>query len=519
MKDLGCYALTELGHGSNVRGIQTTAHYDIEAQEFVINTPDDIAQKFWVGGLGKSAFRAVVYAQLWTKGKCYGVHCFWMTIRAPKDHRVLPGLEIGQCGEKLGLNGIDNGWMKLHEFRVHRDALLDRFGAVDVEGNYSSPIKSDGKRFAISIASLSGGRVLLTRITQDNALAGLSIATRFSCIRRQFPELGSNDQTKEVLIMDYPLQQYRLFTRTAEALITFVAAQKLSSMWINNLPRLYDENNDDGEVCHALSSACKSFGSWNSQETLAECRKSMGGLGFSHYALIGWIMYNGDVNQTFEGDNNVLIMQTAKFLVKNFKIYSKTKKFMNTCEFLAQPDVTGSQEKTDLASLVKLFSQRAKDVLAKFCGFLDTKKATFEQLGIHYIKELAEIYFQNFIIKTFVEFLDEKVTDDKIRAMFERNLVLYMKTKILSEGAYFRKFFDNNQFDQLKEDVTQLLAELRPDAIAITDIFPLANRMLGPFGNEDMQGYDRFLNHVYSQKGVRERADWWQIVYKNSNKA
>ena len=62
MKDLGCYALTELGHGSNVRGIQTTAHYDIEAQEFVINTPDDIAQKFWVGGLGKSAFRAVVYA-------------------------------------------------------------------------------------------------------------------------------------------------------------------------------------------------------------------------------------------------------------------------------------------------------------------------------------------------------------------------------------------------------------------------------------------------------------------------
>ena len=519
MRDLGCYALTELGHGSNVRGIQTTATYDIEAKEFIINTPADIDQKFWIGALGKMAFRAVVYAQLWTKGKCYGVHCFWMTIRDPRNHRVLPGLEIGQCGEKLGLNGMDNGWMKFHDFRVERDALLDRFGSVDDLGNYSSPIKSDGKRFAISIASLTGGRVGFVRITQDNALAGLSIATRFSCIRRQFPELGSNDQTKEVLIMDYPLQQYRLFTRTAEAIITFVGAQKLTQKWIKNLPRLYDENNEEVQVCHALSSACKSFASWSAQETLAECRKSMGGLGYSHYSLIGWIMYNGDVNQTYEGDNNVLIMQTVKFLVKNYKLYSKSKKFMSTCEFLAEPEISGQQDKTDLPILVKLFSQRARDVLAKFCGFLDSKKATFEELGVHYIKELSQIYFYNFIITAFVEFMDEHVTDDKVRAMFERNLVLFMKTKILAEGAYFRQFFDTSQFDQLKEDVTQLLAELRPDAIAITDMFPIANRMLGPFGNEDLQGYDRFLNHVYSQKGVRERADWGQIVYKNTDKA
>lgn len=69
----GCYAQTELGHGSNVAGIETTATWDEKTDELVINTPSITAAKFWPGDLGHFASHAIVFARLRSKGKDYGV--------------------------------------------------------------------------------------------------------------------------------------------------------------------------------------------------------------------------------------------------------------------------------------------------------------------------------------------------------------------------------------------------------------------------------------------------------------
>lgn len=95
---------------------------------------------------------------------------------------------------------MDNGWMKFNSYRVNKDALLDRFGKVDDEGNYTSDIKSEGKRFAMTISCLTGGRVILARNGAENALQGLAISIRFSLARWQF-----GNKKLETLIMDYPL--------------------------------------------------------------------------------------------------------------------------------------------------------------------------------------------------------------------------------------------------------------------------------------------------------------------------
>nr|CAD1820673.1 unnamed protein product [Ananas comosus var. bracteatus] len=46
---IGCYAQTELGHGSNVQGLETTATFDPKTDEFVIHSPTLTSSK--VGGL------------------------------------------------------------------------------------------------------------------------------------------------------------------------------------------------------------------------------------------------------------------------------------------------------------------------------------------------------------------------------------------------------------------------------------------------------------------------------------
>ena len=78
---IGCFGLTQLLHGSNVKGIWTQAHYDHKNKEFVINTPSKQAMKFWIGGAAKTASTSVIWAQLYIDGKCHGVHAFIVPIR------------------------------------------------------------------------------------------------------------------------------------------------------------------------------------------------------------------------------------------------------------------------------------------------------------------------------------------------------------------------------------------------------------------------------------------------------
>ena len=141
--------MTELGHGSNVRSIQTTAHYDIKAEEFILNTPSDLAMKFWIGGASQTATMATVFAQLYIGDKCEGPHVFLVPLRDKRTFDVLPGLIIGDCGKKNGQDGIDNGFIIFNNFRIPRENLLNRFSNVTRDGKFETSIPNIDKRFAV----------------------------------------------------------------------------------------------------------------------------------------------------------------------------------------------------------------------------------------------------------------------------------------------------------------------------------------------------------------------------------
>ena len=72
----GCYAQTELSHGSNVAGLETTATLDKNTDEFIIHTPNIGATKYWPGDLGRFSSHAVVFARLIIDEDDYGVQPF-----------------------------------------------------------------------------------------------------------------------------------------------------------------------------------------------------------------------------------------------------------------------------------------------------------------------------------------------------------------------------------------------------------------------------------------------------------
>ena len=82
-----------MGHGTFIRGLETTATYDSQTEEFVLHSPTITAYKWWPGGLGKTANCAVVMANLITPdGVKRGPTAFFVQLRW--DHSKDPSVKV-----------------------------------------------------------------------------------------------------------------------------------------------------------------------------------------------------------------------------------------------------------------------------------------------------------------------------------------------------------------------------------------------------------------------------------------
>ena len=113
--------------------------------QFIIHTPTIKATKFWPGSLGVVSTHAVVFARCIVNSgedrNDYGVHPFIVPIRSLEDHKPLPGITVGDVGEKLGYSSVDNGFLSFNNVRIPRENMLSRFAGITKEGDLD--IKAD----------------------------------------------------------------------------------------------------------------------------------------------------------------------------------------------------------------------------------------------------------------------------------------------------------------------------------------------------------------------------------------
>lgn len=312
LKIPGAFAMTEIGHGSDVDSVATTATYDEATEEFVIHTPHRSAWKEFLGNAALHGQAAVVFAQLITKGVNHGVHAFFVPIRTP-ELELLPGVGSEDDGVKGGLNGIDNGRLHFTNVRIPRENLLNRYGDVAEDGTYTSPIDSPGRRFFTMVGTLVQGRVSLDGAAVNAMKGALAIAIPYGFERRQF----SGADGEEMRLMDYGLHRRRLIPRLAETYAMAFASNKLLVLF----DHIFSGKGDTPEAredLETLAAGLKSLSTWAALDTLQEAREATGGAGYmAKNRITGW-RHDLDIYATFEGDNHVLLQLVGKRLLKDY---------------------------------------------------------------------------------------------------------------------------------------------------------------------------------------------------------
>ena len=318
MEKSACLAMTEAAHGSNVRGLQTTATYHKEQQIFLLHTPGPQAAKEYVTSL-EQADVGLVFCRLKIGEADHGVHAFLVPLR-DESGDLLPGVETEQCGLMGGLNGLSYGRLSFHNYPLQRENLLSRHAQVDEAGHYRCSLRSPSHRFNAMLGTLVVGRSLVTSGAAAGAKIALTLAIRYLHKRRQFSE---NAKSPERTLLSYQAMQKKLMPRLA----TLVALDSGRARLGQAQHQYFEEAVKDREL-ETFTGSLKAYTSSFAQESALVCRQVCGGAGCLAENRLTELVRDLTLFTTMEGGNTILELMTARNLLLDFQRGLDTPKIM-----------------------------------------------------------------------------------------------------------------------------------------------------------------------------------------------
>ncbi|GBE86858.1 Acyl-coenzyme A oxidase 3 [Sparassis crispa] len=476
---IGCYLQTELGHGTNVAGLETTATYLPETQEFDIHSPTLTSSKWWIGGLGKTATHGVVQAKLILPGgKDMGPHLFFIQLRSLKDHSVLPGIMLGDIGPKAmgGYVANDNGYARFNHVRIPRENMLSAFAQVMEDGRYVRPPH----------AKLSYGSMLYVRAhmisTMGWAIAkAATVSIRYATVRRQGTK-GPDGLEKQVIT--YSSLYYRLLPLLSRAYVFLFLGQNLVEMLAAMQSQLTTGDTSLLAEMHATSSGLKILASATAIQDIETARRSMGGHGYSDFAGLGRLYADHLPGATYEGDNFVLDQQIVRAAVKSCKtllgLKSTSALTPSTAylrlllpEFYDTQHATEFPEWDDPNTVIALLEKRAARIVEARTLVVDCD-ASMDQR----VSRAATEAFVAVQVGKMIQSLRSHLAESEA-AVLAKLFNLYLLTTVesgLVDLLSFGIFPQNAERGRdltggLRTAIKQLCLELLPEAIGLTDAF------------------------------------------------
>ncbi|KAF8147662.1 peroxisomal oxidase [Crassisporium funariophilum] len=479
---LGCYLQTELGHGTNVRRLETTATFIPETQEFEIHSPSLTSSKWWIGALAKTATHGVVQAKLILPGgNDMGPHLFLVQLRSMGDYKTRPGITVGDIGPKAagGFPSLDNGFARFDHVRIPKENMLSAFAQVTDEGKYIQPphakLSYGGMVYIRANMVTSGGWTIAKAAT---------VAIRYATVRRQ-GERGPDGLEKQILA--YPSVYYRLLPILSRAYMFIQLGKTLKRAFDTMAGRLAKGDTSLLAEMHATTSGLKVLVSSNGVQDIETARRSMGGHGYSTFAGLGRLYADYLPSVTYEGDNFVLDGQVVRAALKSYRnLFSSKPPSVSSLSpssyYLrllvnAPPDlsVPSDQDWRDPAASIHLLELRAALLVQEHAQNVDTPDASINQRVSKAVTEAFVAVQVGEMIKSL------ESMQAKERAIVTRVYLLYLLTTVeggftdlLSFGVIRPIDFPSKSRDpthSVRLAVQRLCEELLPEAIGLTDAF------------------------------------------------
>jgi acyl-CoA oxidase len=530
---IGCYAQTELGHGSNVRGLETTATFTKGHDDdgsFIINSPTLTSTKFWPGTLGRTANYAIVMARLIDGSNIdRGVHNFLVQLRSEADHTLLPGVTTGDIGPKIGYNNMDNGYARFNNVVIPRRNCAMRFITVTREGEFI-PKKSANTDAASKIVYLTMMQVrahIVNEASKNLAMA-CTIAVRYSAVRRQ--GYRGNDKSTELQVLDYKQQQHRIFPLLAASYGFFFTGKKVMTRLKDIELRLLDPASAVSKVqvsdIHASSSCLKSYTTMVTADGIEECRKACGGHGFLACSGLPELFLTYLQSPTVEGDNHMLPQQVVKVLLKvvtavqknNTKLLQEYTASECDCASLIpsiraclnsrSPKVEQSAHNLlNLQWLQGAFCHRAArllvEVAAKLHQYTHGQGVPFDDAWNMCLIQMARVsraYAQFLLLRNFTQ----GIQAERSRGTLGPSEVRILEDLALLLGAYWMEqylgdFLEDGYVDfqlshSVRDHVARLLDEIRPNAVGLVDARDFSDfRLKSALGRYDGNVYPAIM--------------------------
>jgi acyl-CoA oxidase len=448
---------------------------------------------------------AAVFAQLSVGGEERGVHCLLVPIRDGHGN-AMPGVTIGDCGAKLGLDGVDNGRLAFDHVRVPRENLLDRYATVSADGVYESPIENPTKRFFTMLGTLVQGRVCVGGAAMSASKVALVIAIRHALERRQF---GPPDGD-EVVLMDYRTHQRRLLIPLAHTYALHFAQDRLRCQLHDVFTDREGKTTDiDRRKLETFAAALKATETWHATKTIQEAREACGGAGYLRANRFAALKADTDVFTTFEGDNTVLLQLVAKSLLTEYKDQFGELDPLGVAQFFAAQVwdtvaeksairevlnrvgdslLPGRDDEADLCARetqLDLFRWRHEHLLAsaarRLKGGIDSGADPFAVLVEvqDHLLHVASSWIDLVVLEAFAEAVE--AADERDRELLGRVCSLYALSRIEAERAFYQEHgrLSSPRSKAVVKMVNALCGEVREDAELLAEAFGVPENALG----------------------------------------